>query len=126
MIGRASSMLIELKTPAPIGTPVEIKLFGVQGSIDAPDAVVMHAEVPRATRPMRALAQLRTGSHWGAEETGRWARVPREQRCCPHCSGGRWRTPLTCCWSAHCMILFGPPTLTCSPTPVGLPACPAS
>ena len=38
-------MLIEIKTPAPIGTPVEIKLFGVQGSIDAPDAVVMHAEV---------------------------------------------------------------------------------
>lgn len=37
-----------------------------------------------------ALAQLRTGSHWGAEETGRWARprVPREQRTCPHCAGG--------------------------------------
>lgn len=35
-----------------------------------------------------ALAQLRTGSHWGAEETGRWARLPREQRVCPHCSGG--------------------------------------
>lgn len=38
-------MLIELKTPAPIGTRVEIKLFGVQGSIDAPDAVLLHAEV---------------------------------------------------------------------------------
>jgi hypothetical protein len=34
-----------------------------------------------------ALAQLRTGSHWLAEETGSWARVPREQRACPHCQG---------------------------------------
>jgi hypothetical protein len=44
--------------------------------------------VVRQRRQREALAQLRTGSHWGAEETGRWARVPREQRCCPHCSGG--------------------------------------
>jgi hypothetical protein len=35
-----------------------------------------------------ALAQLRTGSHWLAEETGRWERVPRAQRTCPHCQGG--------------------------------------
>ena len=35
-----------------------------------------------------ALAQLRTGSHWGAEETGSWERVPREQRLCRHCGGG--------------------------------------
>ena len=35
-----------------------------------------------------ALAQWRTGSHWGAEETGRWQKVPRELRLCPHCSGG--------------------------------------
>ena len=28
---------------------------------------------------------LRTGPHWGAEETGRWARHPRVQRVCPHC-----------------------------------------
>ena len=42
-------------------------------------------------RPRReALAQPRTGSHWLAEETGRWQRpyTPREQRICPHCSGG--------------------------------------
>ena len=32
-----------------------------------------------------ALAQLRTGSHWLAEETGRWSRLSREQRVCPHC-----------------------------------------
>lgn len=36
----------------------------------------------------QALAQLRTGSHWGAEETGRWERVDREQRICPHCRTG--------------------------------------
>jgi hypothetical protein len=35
-----------------------------------------------------ALAQLRTGSHWLAEETGRWEQVPRAQRTCPHCQGG--------------------------------------
>jgi hypothetical protein len=35
-----------------------------------------------------ALAQLRTGSHWLAEETGRWERVPRGQRTCPRCQGG--------------------------------------
>ncbi len=35
-----------------------------------------------------ALAQLRTGSHWLAEETGRWKWVPRAQRTCPHCQGG--------------------------------------
>jgi hypothetical protein len=35
-----------------------------------------------------ALAQLRTGSHWLGEETGRWERVPREQCMCPHCQGG--------------------------------------
>jgi hypothetical protein len=35
-----------------------------------------------------ALAQQRTGSHWLAEETGRWERVPRAQRTCPPCQGG--------------------------------------
>ena len=41
-----------------------------------------------ATGQPLPLAQLRTGSHWLGEETGRWARVPREQRLCPHCQGG--------------------------------------
>ena len=31
------------------------------------------------------LAQLRTGSHWLRVETGRWQRLEREQRVCPHC-----------------------------------------
>lgn len=41
----SGGMLIELQEPPPIGAPVEIKLFGVQGSIDAPDAVVIRGEV---------------------------------------------------------------------------------
>ena len=46
--------------------------------------------VVRERRRREALAQLRTGSHWGAEETGRWARprVSKEQRVCPHCAAG--------------------------------------
>lgn len=34
------------------------------------------------------LAQLITGSHWLREETGRWERLPHEQRLCPHCNNG--------------------------------------
>lgn len=34
------------------------------------------------------LAQLRTGSHWLRVETGRWQRLEREQRVCPHCTAG--------------------------------------
>jgi hypothetical protein len=36
----------------------------------------------------QALAQWVTGSFWGREETGRWEKLPREQRLCPHCGGG--------------------------------------
>ena len=32
-----------------------------------------------------AVAQVRTGTHWGAEETGRFNQVPRPERICPHC-----------------------------------------
>lgn len=28
-------------------------------------------------------------SHWGAEGTGRWVHLPREQRLWPHCGDGR-------------------------------------
>jgi hypothetical protein len=34
----------------------------------------------------RALAQLRTGSHWLAEETGRWQQQPRAARLCSCCA----------------------------------------
>ena len=36
----------------------------------------------------KRLAQLRTGSHWLAEETGRWAGQSREQRHCQRCNCG--------------------------------------
>ena len=39
-----------------------------------------------ADRPRRVrLAQLRTGSHWLKLETGRWQKLERAQRICPHC-----------------------------------------
>ena len=34
----------------------------------------------------QALAQIRTGSHWLTESTGRMRRTPREQRTCPTCT----------------------------------------
>ena len=40
--------------------------------------------VPQRSR-RQALAQLRTGSHWLAEETGRWQRQQRQHRLCQHC-----------------------------------------
>ena len=44
------------------------------------------AAVPARPRMVR-LAQLRTGSHWLRVETGRWQRLERAQRVCPHCAG---------------------------------------
>ena len=45
-------------------------------------------EAVQRRQQREALAQLRTGSRWGAEETGRWERQPREARICPHCQLG--------------------------------------
>ena len=36
-------------------------------------------------RRYQRLAQLRCGADWLAETTGRWERLSREQRQCPHC-----------------------------------------
>ena len=47
-----------------------------------------YLEAVRRRQQREALPQLRTGSHWGAEETGRWERQPREARICPHCQLG--------------------------------------
>jgi len=38
-------MLVEVKEPPPIGSRLEIKLFGVKGSLDAPDAALLRGEV---------------------------------------------------------------------------------
>ena len=41
--------------------------------------------IPQRSR-RRALAQLRTGSHWLAEERGRWQQQQRGERLCLHCA----------------------------------------
>jgi hypothetical protein len=49
-------------------------------------AVYLQAVASRTGRVR--LAQFRTGSHWLRVETGRWARLPREQRSCQRCGSG--------------------------------------
>ena len=46
-------------------------------------AVYLQAVASRTNRVR--LAQFRTGSHWLGVETGRWAGLQREQRCCKRC-----------------------------------------
>ncbi len=86
------------------------------GRLPAPEeyapAAYIRAVRQRARRV--ALAQLRTGSHWLGEETGRWARVPREQRVCPHCQGGVEGVHHVLL-SAHCMLRRAVASATCSP-----------
>jgi hypothetical protein len=49
-------------------------------------AVYLQAVASRTGRVR--LAQFRTGSHWLRVETGRWAKLPREQRSCQRCGNG--------------------------------------
>jgi hypothetical protein len=82
----------------------------------------------RQRHQREALAQLRTGSHWGAEKTGRWRAQPRDQRICPHCHDGiedpahmLFSCPLYAPLREHCPNLFSSPhTLH---TFLQLPAC---
>ena len=72
-------------------TKVQHYVFGTRGgAIDAASLSVPAAYLSsvRERSRRRALAQWRTGSFWGLEETGRWQQLPREQRICPHCQGG--------------------------------------
>ena len=67
-------------------TKVQHYVFGTRGgAIDAASlsvpAAYLSSVQERSRR--RALAQWRTGSFWGLEETGRWQQLPREQRICP-------------------------------------------
>ena len=44
----------------------------------------------QSRRQRRALAQLRTGSHWLAVKLGRWTpHIPRAERTCQRCSSGQ-------------------------------------
>ena len=77
-----------------------------------------YLDAVRRRQDREALAQLRTGSHWGAEETGRWTRRPREQRVCPHCHDGIEDAPhmlLTCPLYAPLRLNF--PDLFAEPHP---------
>ena len=58
--------------------------------LDSVDVCAAYVDAIRERPRREALAQLRTGSHWLAEETGRWQqpRVPHEQRICPYCRSG--------------------------------------
>lgn len=63
---------------------------GVRGGVLEADSLSQAAAYLSGVRERsrrQALAQWRTGSFWGLEETGRWQRLPREQRLCPHCQG---------------------------------------
>ena len=72
-------------------TRVQHCVFGPRGSaIDATSLSVTAAYLPSVRERSRrwALAQRRTGSFWGLEETGWWQQLPWEQRTWPHCLGG--------------------------------------
>ena len=79
---------------------------GTCGGVVDPSSLGMPQPVLRLVRERQrrqALTQLRAGTHWGAEETGRCQRprVPREQRACPHCGSGAIET-------AHHMVFDCP------------------
>ena len=54
-----------------------------------PTAEQLGQQVPyldvRQGSQQSALVQVQTGTHWGAEETGRFTQVPRPERICPRC-----------------------------------------
>ena len=58
-------------------------VWGGSISAEAYTPASILCDVPERRRRVR-LAQWRTGSHWMAEETGRWQRLDRTQRPCPH------------------------------------------
>ena len=73
-------------TRAQQGTKIRYYFHDVRGGLPDSEYVApqyLSAAKRRAWR--RALTQLRTGAHWLREETGRWERLEREARVCPHC-----------------------------------------
>ena len=101
---------------------LEHYVHNVVGALNLAPAMVgqreTYLDAVRRRQDREALAQLRTGSHWGAEETGRWTRRPREQRVCPHCHDGIEDAPhmlLTCPLYAPLRLNF--PDLFAEPHP---------
>ena len=68
------------------GTKIRHYVDCVRGqvTVDTYQPAVYLELVERRSR-RAALARLRTGAHWLAEETGRWARLARHERRCEHC-----------------------------------------
>ncbi len=62
-------------------TKVQQYVFGIRGGAISADSLSMPAAYLSGVRERswrQALAQWRTGSFWGLEETGRWQQLPRE------------------------------------------------
>ncbi len=96
---------VSVDQPQPVHVPglveagaaaVRVQLAAAQGTRAVQYVAATGADgardMPRYLRTLehrgrwRELAQLRTGSHWLAEETGRWQQQQRAQRVCPHCA----------------------------------------
>ena len=75
----------------PVASKLQHYILGMQSSqLEAASVWKLAAYLTGVRERCRweALAQWVTGSHWGAEESGRWHHLPLEQRLCPHCCGG--------------------------------------
>ena len=68
------------------GTKIHHYVHEVRGGLPLDDysPAAYLTEVPQR-KLRRPLGQLRMGAHWLREETGRWERLEREERLCPHC-----------------------------------------
>lgn len=79
--------LVRLAAAKPEHTRVRHYFYAVRPDCLSPDAYELPAYIcdVRERRCRRGLTELRTGMHWGSEETGRRSAVPRQLRQCPHC-----------------------------------------
>lgn len=68
------------------GTKTRHYVDVVLGGVAAVSGPALYLDAVPQRRRRQALAQLRTGSHWLAEETGRWQRQQRQERVCQHCA----------------------------------------
>ena len=66
------------------GSKVKEYVAATGAGSDSLSLPVCLAAIPQRSR-RRALTQLLCGSHWLAEEMGRWLRLQRSVHLCPHC-----------------------------------------
>jgi len=69
------------------GTKTRHYMHEVRGGLPSSEYTLPQymSDLPRFVQRFR-LSQLRVGSHWLREETGRWERLEREARTCPSCA----------------------------------------